>query len=64
MAQGFGVGWRQVGCCFVLLAANSFIASAYSVIAVPLGQEYQPSRMVLMLAMTIMAGASALLSPV
>lgn len=55
--------WRQVACCFVLLAANSFIASGYSIVAVPLSDQFHPSRMVLMLAMTIMAGVSALLSP-
>lgn len=63
MAGGFAIGWRQVGASFVLLASNSFIASAYSVVAVPLGQTFHPSRMVLMLAMTIMAAVSAILSP-
>jgi MFS family permease len=60
---GFGIGWRQVASCFLLLAAVSFIASGYSIVAVPLAQEFKPSRMVLMLAMTVLSGASGLLSP-
>ncbi len=65
MAAGnFGIGWRQVGSCFLLLGAISAIAGGYSIIAVPLGQEFGPSRMVLMLAMTMLSGVSALLSPV
>jgi predicted MFS family arabinose efflux permease len=63
MAGQFRVGWRQVACCFVLLACVSFIASSYSVIAVPLGRTFHSSRMVLMLAMTVMAAVSGLLSP-
>ena len=63
MTSSFGIGWRQVAACFCLLAADSFIASAYSVVAVPLGHEFHPTRMVLMLTMTIMAGVSAVLSP-
>jgi MFS family permease len=61
---GLGIGWRQVAACFVLLAAVSFIASCYSIVSVPLGKEFHPSRMVLMLAMTVLSGVSALLSPV
>lgn len=63
MTRNFAVGWRQVGCCFALLMSSAIIATSYSVIAVPLGREFHPSRMVLMLAMTIMAGVSGLLSP-
>jgi predicted MFS family arabinose efflux permease len=59
----FGLGWRQVGACFLLLMADSFITSAYSVVAVPLGQEFHPTRMVLMLSMTVLAGVSAILAP-
>ena len=64
VTPGFGVGWRQVAVCFMLLAADAVIASGYSVIAVPLGREFHPTRMVLMLTMTVMAGGSALLAPV
>jgi len=63
MTTNFGIGWRQVGACFWLLAADAFIASAYSVVAVPLGHEFHPSRMVLMLTMTVMAAVSGVLSP-
>lgn len=57
------MGWRQVGACLFLLAACGMIASTFSIVAVPLSQEFKPSRMVLMLAMTAMSGATALLSP-
>jgi len=63
MTTDFGIGWRQVAACFWLLAADAFIASAYSVVAVPLGHEFHPTRMVLMLTMTIMAAVSGVLSP-
>ena len=63
MAPSFAVGWRQVGICFMLLAAAGMIASTYSLIAVPLAEEYSPSRMVLMLTMTVMSGTCAVLSP-
>ncbi len=63
MTDSFSTGWRQVGICFMLLAATGMIAATYSIIAVPLAQEYQPSRMVLMLAMTVLAGTCAVLSP-
>lgn len=59
----FAAGWRQVAIGALLLAVVSLIASTYSVISVPFAREFQPSRMVLMLAMTILSGASALLSP-
>ena len=63
MPQSFAAGWRQVGACFLLLAAAGMIAATYSIIAVPLAKEFQPSRMVLMLSMTVMSGACAVLSP-
>lgn len=63
MKASFAAGWRQVAISFLLLAATGMIASTYSVIAVPLGEEFRPSRMVLMLAMTVLSGASAVLSP-
>ena len=64
MPSSFAVGWRQVAACFMLLAAAGMVASTYSLVAVPLAQEFQPSRMVLMLTMTVMAAASAVLMPV
>ncbi|MFV8817688.1 MFS transporter [Haliea sp. E17] len=63
MTNSFAVGWRQVGVAFMLLAATGMIAMTYSIVAVPLAQEYQPSRTVLMLAMTVLSGACAILSP-
>jgi MFS family permease len=63
MAGEFSIGWRQVAICFVLLSAVGMVASTYSLVAVPLYREFHPSRMVLMLSMTVMAGASAVLAP-
>ncbi len=63
MSTSFAVGWRQVGISVMLLAAVGMIASTYSVVAVPLANEYQPSRSVLMLSMTVLSGTCALLSP-
>ena len=63
MSESFAIGWRQVGISFMLLAAVGMIASTYSIVAVPLAAEFQPSRMVLMLSMTVLAGTTAVLSP-
>lgn len=58
------VATRQILACFLLLAAAGMIAATYSIIAVPLAREFQPSRAVLMLSMTILAGTCAVLSPI
>ena len=63
MTASFAIGWRQVALSFILLAAVAMIATSYSILAVPLAEEFQPSRMVLMLSMTVLAGVSGLLSP-
>lgn len=63
MTEHTDTGRRQVALCFLLLAAGTMGASTYSIIAVPLVAEFQTSRMVLMLAMTAMAGATAVMSP-
>lgn len=63
MPASFAVGWRQVGICFLLLAASGMIASTYSLVALPLAQEFQPKRTVLMLAMTVYSAVSAVLMP-
>ncbi|AXB75966.1 MFS transporter [Novosphingobium sp. P6W] len=63
MAASFAPGWRQVAVGFMLLAATGMIASTYSIIAVPLAREFMPSRTVLMLAMTVLSGTSAVLAP-
>lgn len=60
---GFAIGWRQVASSFILLAAIAMMASSYSVLAVPLAEEFQPSRMVLMLTMTVLAAVSGILAP-
>lgn len=64
MIGSFSVGWRQVAVCFLLLASASMITSTYGVIAGPLAKEFQPSRMVLMLAMTVFSAVCGVLSPV
>ena len=63
MFAGFGIGWRQVAISFVLLASVGMIASTYSLIAVPLAEEFKPSRAVLMLTMTVLSGTCAILAP-
>lgn len=63
MSGQSNIGWRQVAICFVLLSAVGMVASTYSLIAVPLYREFEPTRMVLMLSMTVMAAASAVLMP-
>lgn len=63
MPASFAIGWRQLGAAFMLLVASGMVAPTYSVLAVPLAQEFHPTRTVLMLAMTVLSGACALLSP-
>jgi MFS family permease len=63
MNASSATGWRQVSIGFVLLATVSMIASCYSIIAVPLLKEFHPTRFVMGLAMFVLSGVSALLSP-
>ena len=63
MQGSFAVGWRQVIICFLLLSTVSMIAATYSIIAVPLAKEFQPTRTVLMLSMTVLSAMGAVLSP-
>lgn len=63
MPSSFAIGWRQVGSCFLLLMAAGMVAATYSLIAIPLADEFELSRMVVMLSMTVMAAASAILMP-
>lgn len=63
MTGPFAAGWRQVAIGFLLLAAAGMIAATYSLIAVPLYEEFQPSRTVLMLTMTVLSGTCAVLAP-
>ena len=59
MQGSFAVGWRQVIICFLLLSTVSMIAATYSIIAVPLAKEFQPTRTVLMLSMTVLSALRA-----
>lgn len=63
MKRSFAIGWRQVGASAVIMACAAMVSSTYGIVAVPLAQEFHPSRMVLMLAMTIMAAVSGIASP-
>lgn len=63
MAGKFAIGWRQVAACVLTLALTALITNSYSILAVPLGEEFKPSRMVLMLAMTVVSAVSAVISP-
>lgn len=64
MDGGNGAAWRQVGATFLLMGPAGMITSAYGVVAVPLAAEFQPTRMVLMLAITMVTMVCAVLSPV
>jgi len=58
-------GWWQVVVAFIIQAvAAASIFTAYSIIAVPLQEAFEPSRMVLMLGVTAVVLGSGLLSPV
>lgn len=59
----FAIGWRQVASAFVVLACAATITACYSIVAVPLAAEFRPSRAVLLLAMTVVSGVSAVLAP-
>ena len=63
-SKTFLIGWRQVAACFVMVSSMSMITASYGVIAVPLMQEFSPSRMVLMLAITVLSAVTAVLAPV
>jgi MFS family permease len=63
MNRSFAIGWRQVFASMVIMACSAMVASTYGIVAVPLAQEFHPSRMVLMLAMTVMAAVSGVISP-
>jgi predicted MFS family arabinose efflux permease len=59
----FAIGWRQGASAFVVLACAATITACYSIVAVPLAAEFKPSRAVLLLAMTVVSGVSAVLAP-
>ncbi len=57
-------GWQQIAATMVLQAASSgSIFISYSVIAASLQPEFQPSRMLLMMAITAVIIGSGILSP-
>jgi MFS family permease len=64
MTQGFAVGWRQVFAMMTIMACSGMVAPTYGLIAVPLAQEFHPSRMVMMLAITLMSLGIAVMSPI
>jgi MFS family permease len=61
--RSFAVGWRQVGVCFMLMAATAMIATTYSFIALPLIREFKLSQGTALLAMTVLSGTGAVLTP-
>lgn len=59
-----GPAWKQVVACLILQGVSGgTISSAYGVLAVPYGAEFDTSRMVVMLGMTVTLLATAILSP-
>ncbi len=57
-------GWWQVAVAMILQAASSAsVFTAYSVIAVPLQHDFEPSRTLLMMGITVAALAAGTLSP-
>lgn len=63
MSHSFAIGWRQVAASFLLLACSGMIVSTYSLVAVPLGQEFKVDRMTLMMAIAVYTAANAVLLP-
>lgn len=59
----FSAGWRQVWLCLILMAVNSMVTMTYGIIAVPLMHEFHPSRMVLMMTMSVIAVVATVASP-
>ena len=57
------VAWRQVVASAMMLGVVGIIVSGYGIFAVPLAQEFKPSRMLLMLAITVMSIVTAIISP-
>ena len=63
-AQGFFFGWWMLGLTFfVQMIGSGTITYSYSVVAVPLGAEFQASRMAMMFGITAMSLTTALISP-
>ena len=65
MQEKVFLGWWQVAACVLLQAVSTAtVSGAFSVVAVPIGEAFDTSRMLLMLPMTVCAAAVGLLSPV
>ena len=64
MNRSFGIGWRQVFASMAVMACSGMIAPTYGIIAVHLSSEFHSSRMVLMLAITVMSIATGIASPI
>jgi MFS family permease len=65
MSKPVFLGWRQVLVCFLAQAVSApIIATSFSVVIVPIGEAFHPSRMLLMLPMTIVATVSSLSAPI
>ena len=62
--RSFAVGWRQVFASMVVMACSGMVAPTYGIVAVHLASEFGSSRMVLMLAITVMSVASGVISPI
>jgi len=63
VAGNFAIGWRQVWLSLILLAAGSISTVTYGIISVPLMAEFHPTRAVLMMAMSVVSVAIAVLAP-
>jgi hypothetical protein len=64
MKREIFAGWWQVAACMLLQAVGTAtISGAFGVVAVPIGEAFETSRMLLMLPMTVNALAVGLLSP-
>ena len=63
MAGKFTLGWRQVWLALVLLSAGSMVTVTFGILSVPLMTEFGPSRMTLMLPMSVIAVVMAVLGP-
>jgi MFS family permease len=62
--SGFAaVAWRQVFASAMMLGVMGILVTGYGIFAVPLAQEFKPSRMLLMLAITVMSIVTAIISP-
>jgi predicted MFS family arabinose efflux permease len=63
--SGFtGVSSRQIIASSMLLGVMGILTTSYGIFAVPLAQEFKPTRMMLMLSITVMSIVTAIISPI